>query len=122
VWADVTVRYDDTGPEDVPWFVKLGDPISKTWLVTDASTGAAIDVSGATLTGAIRTAEDSTLTATATFTMSKPSVSGSNAVKALLSAGLASAGSYWWAIKVAMADGETVYRGQGTLIVEAKGV
>jgi len=114
------VRYDDTGDE-VEWFVKAGDPISKTWLVTDDD-GVAIDVSGATLTGAIRTSEDSTLTATATFTMSKPSVSGNNAVKALLSAGISSAGSYWWAMKVAMADGETVYRGQGPLIVEAKGV
>lgn len=114
------VRYDDSGPE-VEWFVKLGDPIVKTWLVTDED-GAAVDVSGATLTGAIRTAEDSTLTATATFTMSKPSVSGNNAVKALLSAGLSTVGTYWWSIKVAMADGETVYRGQGPLIVEAKGV
>jgi hypothetical protein len=113
-------RYDDTGPE-VEWFVKLGDPIVKTWLVTDDS-GAAVDVSAATLTGAIRASEDSTLTATGTFTMSKPSVSGDNAVKALLSAGISTVGSYWWAIKVAMSDGETVYRGQGPLIVEAKGV
>ena len=113
-------RYDDTGPE-VEWFVKVGDPIVKTWLVTDDS-GVAVDVSGATLTGAIRTSEDSTLTATATFTMSKPAVADDNAVKALLSSGLSTAGPYWWAIKVAMADGETVYRGQGPLIVEAKGV
>jgi hypothetical protein len=117
----MTARYDDTGPANVPWFVKVGDPISKTWLITDEN-GAAVDVSGATLTGAIRTGEDSTLTATATFTMSKPSVSGNNAVKALLSAGISTVGSYWWAIRVAMADGETVYRGQGTLVVEAKGV
>ncbi len=115
-------RYDDTGPDNVPWSVKLGDPIVKTWLITDDDTGAAVDVSGATLTGAIRASEDSTLTATATFTMSKPSVSGNNAVKALLSSGISTAGTYWWAIKVAMSDGETVYRGQGPLIVEAKGV
>ena len=113
-------RYDDTGPE-VEWFVKLGDPISKTWLITDED-GAAVNVSAATLTGAIRTSEDSTLSATATFTMSKPSVSGNNAVKALLSAGMPTAGTFWWAIKVAMSDSETVYRGQGPLIVEAKGV
>jgi hypothetical protein len=113
-------RYDDTGPE-VEWFVKAGDPIVKTWLVTDEA-GVAVDVSAATLTGAIRTSEDSTLTATGTFTMSKPTVTDDNAVKALLSAGLSSPGSYWWAIKVAMSDGETVYRGQGPLIVEAKGV
>lgn len=115
----MSVRYDDTGPE-VEWFVKANDPIVKTWLITDED-GAAVDVSGATLTGAIRTAEDSTLTATATFAMSKPAVADDNAVKALYAAGLA-IGTYWWAIKVAMADGETVYRGQGILIVEAKGV
>ena len=113
-------RYDDTGPE-VEWFVKVGDPIVKTWLVTDED-GAAVDVSGATLTGAIRASEDSTLTAVGTFTMSKPSVSGDNAVKALLSGGVSTAGTYWWAIKVAMSDSETVYRGQGPLVVEAKGV
>lgn len=113
-------RYDDTGPE-VDWFVKLGDPIVKTWLVTDED-GAAVDVSAATLTGAIRASEDSSLSATATFTMSKPVVAGDNAVKALLSSGISTAGTYWWAIKVAMSDGETVYRGQGPLIVEAKGV
>jgi hypothetical protein len=113
-------RYDDTGPE-VDWFVKIGDPIVKTWLVTDED-GAAVNVSAATLTGAIRASEDSTLSATATFTMSKPSVTGSNAVKALFSAGLPTAGTYWWAIRVLMSDGETVYRGQGQLIVEAKGV
>lgn len=118
----MAVRYDDTGPDDVEWFVKIGDPIVKTWLVTNADTGAAVDVSGATLSGAIRTTEDHTVTATATFTMSKPTVTDDNAVKALYSAGLSTAGSYWWAIKVAMADGETVYRGQGRLIVEAKGV
>jgi hypothetical protein len=54
--------------------------------------------------------------------MSKPSVTGSNAVKALFSAGLPTAGTYWWAIRVLMSDGETVYRGQGPLIVETKGV
>lgn len=114
------VTYDDTGPE-VDWFVKAGDPIVKTWLVTDDN-GDPVDVSGATLTGAIRTAEDHTLTATASFTMSKPTVTDDNAVKALYSAGLSSTGTYWWAIKVAMADGETVYRGQGRLIIEARGV
>lgn len=116
----MTFRYDDSGPE-VDWFVKANDPIVKTWLLTDSDTGAAVDVSGATLTGAIRTAEDHTLTASATFTMSKPAVADDNAVKALYAAGLA-AGPYWWAIKVAMADGETVYRGQGRLIVEPRGV
>jgi hypothetical protein len=40
----------------------------------------------------------------------------------LFSAGLPTAGTYWWAIRVLMSDGETVYRGQGPLIVEAKGV
>lgn len=112
--------YDDSGGE-VDWYVKAGDPIVKTWLITDDD-GAAVDVSAATLTGAIRTSEDSTLTATGTFTMSKPSVTGNNAVKALLSAGVSTPGTYWWAIKVAMSDAETVYRGQGRLIVEPRGV
>lgn len=115
------MAYDDSGPE-VDWYVKAGDPVTKTWDITDSDTGAAVDISGATLTGAIRTSEDHTVTATATFTMSKPSVSGNNRVKALLSAGVATPGTYWWAIKVAMADGETVYRGQGRLIVEPRGV
>ena len=39
-------RYDDTGPE-VDWFVKVGDPIVKTWLITDED-GAAVNVSAAT--------------------------------------------------------------------------
>lgn len=117
----MVVRYDDTGPDDVEWFVKADDPIVKTWLLTDIETGAAIDVSAATLTGAIRTSEDHTLTATASFTMSKPVVADDNAVKALYADGL-SEGRYWWAIKVAMADGETVYRGQGPLIIEPRGV
>lgn len=114
----MSVRYDDTGPE-VEWFVKANDPIVKTWLLTDDN--GPVDVSGATLTGAIRATEDHTETAVATFTMSKPTVTDDNAVKALYSAGLA-AGTYWWAIKVAMSDGETVLRGQGPLIVEARGV
>lgn len=113
--------YDDTGPE-VTWSVKAGDPITKTWLITDADTGAAIDVSAATLSGAIRAAEDSDLTATATFTMSKPAVAGDNAVKALYSDGIDTPGTYWWAIRVLMSDSETVYRGQGHLVVEPKGV
>jgi hypothetical protein len=116
--------YDDTGG-GAEWRVKAGDPIAKTWLVTekdDAGVEVAVDVSGATLTGAIRRLEDSTSTAVATFTMSKPAVSGSNAVKALVAAGIAAPGPYFWAIKVAMGDGETVHRGQGPFIVEPAAV
>jgi hypothetical protein len=111
--------YDDTGGV-AAWRVKAGDPIVKTWLVTEDTT--AVNVSAATLTGAIRRIEDSTSTAVATFTMSKPTVTDNNAVKALLSAGIDTPGTYFWAIKVAMSDSETVYRGQGPLVVEAKGV
>lgn len=111
------VRYDHTGDDDVEWFVKAGDPIVETWLLTDPDTGSAIDVSGATLSGVVLPERDGTATPAATFTMSKPSVTGSNAVKAKYAAGL-TAGRYWWAIKVAMSDGETVYRGEGPLVVE----
>lgn len=108
-------KYDDTGPI-VPWSVKLGDPIMKTWAIT--IDGVALDISSATCTGAIRPSEDSTVTATATFTMTKPT---SSSLKAYLAAGISTVGTYWWAIKVDMGDGN-VYRGQGPLIVEAKGV
>jgi len=107
--------YDDTGA-DVPWRVKAGDPIAKTWTVTVA--GSPANLTGATLTGAIRTREDSSLTATATFTMTLPT---SSQVRAVYAAGIAEPGSYWWAIRVALPSGE-VWRGQGPFIVESAGV
>lgn len=107
--------YDDTGAE-VPWRVKAGDPIVKVWTVTVAGTTA--NLTGATLTGAIRTREDSTLTPTASFTMTLPAA---GQVRAAYAAGIATPGSYWWAIRVALPSGE-VWRGQGPLIVEPAGV
>lgn len=107
-------RYDDTGP-NVSWQVKVGDPITKTWDI--AIDGTPLDISSATCTGAVRASEDSTLTAVATFTMTKPSTTSLKAYHA----GISTVGNYWWAIKVDMGDG-TVYRGQGLLIVEPKGV
>lgn len=106
--------YDDSGAV-VPWKVKAGDTISKTWTVTIG--GSAANFTGSTCTGAIRTAEDSSLTATSSFTMTNPTTAS---VKA---AGTAPStpGNYWWAIKCVMSDG-TIYRGQGPLIVEPKGV
>lgn len=109
-------EYDDSGPV-VPWTVKAGDPIVKTWTVTVA--GSTADLTGATLTGYIRTAENAGGSPAYTFTMSSPSA---GKVKAKLSSGIATTGRYWWAIKVALANGETVWRGQGPLIVEPAGV
>lgn len=109
----MTVKYDDTGPV-VGWSVKAGDPIVKTWSVTGAAS-----LSGATVTAAVRPSEDHTATATATFTCTTPT---STSVKIVIPGGISTPGRYWWALRVAMPDGETVYRGQGPLIVEPKGV
>lgn len=114
----MAVRYDDTGPDDVEWFVKAGDPVTKTWLLTDPDTGTAIDVSTATITAVVVNSPTDYGTPVATFTTSKPSVTDDNAVKVLLSSGVATVGRYWWALKVAMADGETVHRGEGPFVVE----
>lgn len=115
----MSVRYDDTGPDDVEWFVKAGDPVSKTWLLTDPNDPTQpIDVSTATITAVVVNSATDFGTPVATFTTSKPSVADDNAVKVLLSSGVATVGSYWWAVKVALADGETVYRGEGPFIVE----
>lgn len=107
--------YDDTGAV-AAWSVKAGDPISKTWTVT--VDGTAVDLTGSTLSGAIRTREDSSLAAVATFTMSNPTTSQ---VRAAFAAGISEPGSYWWAIRVQTASGE-VWRGQGPFIVEPGGV
>lgn len=107
--------YDDTGA-DVPWRVKAGDPIVKTWTVTVA--GVAANLTGATLTGAIRTREDSTLLPVATFTMTGPT---SSQVRAAYTPGIAEPGVYWWAIRVALPSGQ-VWRGQGPFVVEPAGV
>lgn len=106
-------RYDDSGPE-VPWNVKAGDPIVQTWAVTDTNSGAAITVSGATATGKITDIEGSATLYS--LTMTYPTASS---VKAKYAAGISTPGRYWWSIRVLMADGETVYRGQGLLTVEA---
>jgi hypothetical protein len=107
--------YDDTGA-DVPWRVKAGDPIVKVWTVTVA--GVAANLTGATLTGAIRTREDSSLDAVGSFTMTLPA---SGQVRAAYAAGISEPGTYWWAIRVALPSGE-VWRGQGPLYVESAGV
>lgn len=110
----MSVAYDDTGGR-AEWTVPAGDPISKTWTITEGATP--VDVSGATLTGVIRATADPDSTLVATFTMSKPAVADDNAVKALVAAGIAAPGAYYWAVKVELADGETVLRGQGPFIV-----
>ena len=108
-------KYDDSGPV-VPWVVKAGDPIVKTWTVTVA--GSAANLSGATITGAVTTKEAGG-TSAATPTMTSPSA---GKVKFKVAGGISTPGVYWWSVRVLLADGETVWRGQGPLNVEAAGV
>ena len=105
--------YDDTGPV-VPWRVKAGDPIVKTWTVTVDNVP--LTVSGATATGRVSESEGGATVQA--FTVTYPSASS---VKVSYPAGL-TAGKYWWALRVLMADGVTVYRGQGPLVVEPAGI
>ena len=109
------MQYDDTGPQ-VQWRVKAGDPIVKTWDVY--VDGVLYNVSGATATGRISESEGGATVAT--LVMSNPT---STSVKAKYGAGLNTPGvTYWWAIRLILADGATAWRGQGPFIVEPAGV